>query len=113
MDSFAVSTSTPRDSARLVSVTTRVQVAVRIRPVSYADAADSRVAFVKEDCMVHALGDRKSRIHANRSFVYDHVFDGGQEELHCALCRPTSPCSTARSSTDAVCFETVSFLRVG
>ena len=65
---------------------TRVQVAVRIRPQNMSDMGDERVAVTR-----HALDHNSVSVddeRRGRSFSYDCVFTGGQEEVFDSIGRP-------------------------
>lgn len=65
---------------------TRVQVAVRIRPQNMSDMGDERVAVTR-----HALDHNSVSVddgRRGRSFSYDCVFTGGQDEVFDSIGRP-------------------------
>ena len=64
---------------------TRVQVAVRIRPLNRSDGADERVAVRVDPNDPKGITVDERR---NRNFSYDHVFCGGQEEVYSAIGTP-------------------------
>jgi outer membrane murein-binding lipoprotein Lpp len=63
----------------------RVQVAVRIRPTNRGDGNDERIVVHSEGrrVLVDDVNGRRSR-----SFEYDHVFVGGQEEVYANIGDP-------------------------
>eukprot|EP00760_Papus_ankaliazontas_P030996 PhM_4_TR5164/c0_g1_i1/m.79835/K17914/KIF13; kinesin family member 13 len=70
---------TARDSSR-------VQVAVRVRPLNRADGTDTRlvVRTNSSDAAVHAEFDTKGK----KSYYFDHAFSNTQEEVFDAIGRP-------------------------
>ena len=72
-------------AARTAPTGTRVQVAVRIRPLNRSDGSDARVAIRQDSNDPNAIVVDERR---NRVFSYDHVFCGGQEEVYEAIGSP-------------------------